>query len=121
MNRTVRKASLIAAAVAAVSLSGCAYSSYDTAYGYGYGYGSAYYPAYYDGYYGPYYDGYWGPGGFYFFDVNVNRFVLDDGRHFRREAAPGFRQIPRTSVARAMRPIPQRRDLRETPRRERRG
>jgi hypothetical protein len=100
MNRTLRRASLIAMAATAILLSGCAntyYSDYTYAQ-----------PVYYDGYYGPYYDGYWGPDGFFFFDVRVNKFVRDDGRHFRREASPGFQQIPRTraNVARAMRPVP---------------
>jgi hypothetical protein len=117
MNIT-KRASLIVTAAAAVLLSGCADTYYSD-----YAYAQ---PAYYDGYYGPYYDGYWGPDGFFFFDVRVNKFVRDDGRHFRREASPGFQQIPRARVARGMRAAPPPRALGGAPRgggamRERRG
>jgi hypothetical protein len=92
MNRSSKRALLIASAATAILLSGCAYTPYpDVVYAA---------PGYYDGYYGPYWDGYWGADGvFFFYDVHDHRFHRDDGHHFRHDAAPGFAGVPHRNFA----------------------
>jgi hypothetical protein len=52
------------------------------------------YDGFYDDYYGPFYDGYWGPDGFFYYSVGIGHpFIRDDGRHFRRDIAPGYHPV----------------------------
>ena len=50
--------------------------------------------AFYDDFYGPFYDGYWTISGNYFFTTGPARpYVRDDGRHFSKVMASGFRPV----------------------------
>jgi hypothetical protein len=93
------------AGAAVIVIAGCA----------DYGVGVAYYgpPAdveydgYYDGYYGPVYEGYWGDTGvFYYRSSDNDRWRQGDGRHFRRDAAPGFNHIHGMTHVAPRRPPP---------------
>ncbi len=84
----MNKLALALAASAALLASACA--EYD--YGYGYG-GPAYYDGWYDNYYGPVYDGYWRSNDFYYRTAPGGVYVIDRGRHFRRNQAPGFNRF----------------------------
>ena len=56
--------------------------------------GPVYYDGYYDGYYGPMYDGYWGDDNFFYYSGGRGQpFVRDEGNHFRRDAATGFKSF----------------------------
>jgi len=56
--------------------------------------GSLSYDGYYDDYYGPFYDGYWGQDGFFYYsDGPGHPFRRDEGRHFRRDLAPGYHAV----------------------------
>lgn len=56
--------------------------------------GPVYYDGYYDGYYGPLFEGYWGDDDFFYYSRGRGQpFVRDDGNHFRRVAAAGFRSF----------------------------
>ena len=82
---------LLAAALGAIALAGCANDEYG--YGYGPSYGGGYY-GYYDGYYGNFAGGYWGPSGvFYYYDAGRHRYERDSGHHFRHDAAPGYQRF----------------------------
>ena len=50
--------------------------------------------AWYDDHYGPFYNGYWTAAGEFYFSTGPGRpFARDDGRHFRRVTAAGFRPV----------------------------
>lgn len=50
------------------------------------------YEGYYDGYYGRVHDGYWGDGGVFYYSTGEGQpYVVDRGRHFRRDAYEGYR------------------------------
>ena len=88
---------IAAAAVLALTVSGCAY--YDGYYGYGYrypyystyGYYGYYFDGYYDGYYGPYYGGYWATDGYFYYRDRNRRYYRDQYGHFRRGTFEGAR------------------------------
>jgi len=76
----------VLAALAALSVSACAEGYYGP-----YGGGGT---AYYDGFYGPYDSGYWGRDNFFYYRNGHGRpYYRDDGRHFRRGPAPGYRGV----------------------------
>jgi hypothetical protein len=92
LQETKMKLSILAV-MAAVGACGALAGCEDYYYPYG-PYAGVDYAAYYDGYYGDYYGGYWGPGDyFYYYDRGGGRYRRDDQRHFRREAAQGYRAI----------------------------
>lgn len=81
------------AAVAALTLSGCAEEL-----GYGPSFSSGL--VYYDSYYGPFYNGYWGPDGYFWYSPGRGRaYVRDEGRHFRRDNPGGQFHGERTHPA----------------------
>lgn len=100
---------VLLAVCSALALAACAddYYGYDN-YGYGYGgyngyggyagypYSGGYYGGglvYYDGYYGPYSGGYWGRDGYYYYRPRSGLpYARDEGRHFRRDYANGYRR-----------------------------
>ena len=56
--------------------------------------GGSAYDGYYDGYYGSFIDGYWGNDGFFWYYSGRDRvWHRDEGRHFRRDAGPGFNHV----------------------------
>lgn len=80
--------SAILSAVVLIALCGCA--------GDGYGYRGGFYGggdiAYYDNSYGAFYDGYWDGDAYYYRPNRHGRYIRDDGHHFRRDRADGFRE-----------------------------
>ena len=76
---------LVAAGVAAVSLSACM-----DGYHHGGPYAGGYVDGYYDDSYGPMYDGYWGDSDvFYYRSGPTDTFHRDDAHHFRHDAGSG--------------------------------
>lgn len=68
----------------ATALSACATDGYYGGGGLG--------VAYYDNAYGPYYDGYWQRDRYYYRTHRHGRYLRDDGHHFLRDRAEGFRE-----------------------------
>ena len=48
---------------------------------------------YYDGHYGPLYSGFWGPDSYFYYSISGPVHRRDSGRHVRRQAANGFREV----------------------------
>lgn len=80
--------SALCASAAIIMLAGCAYETPAPAI-----VATTAGPAavYYDQYYGPVYSGYWGADGLFHYQAAANGpWLIDNDRHFRRDAANGF-------------------------------